>query len=555
MKIGLQAKFVILFLIYSGILFVLQWVLIVFIGVEIYSKQYEEYLSEIEDIAIHELRITPEELAYYAKIQEKDERYHEIFSYLQQLQGFSRIASLYITYSTDEGQIYLFDTSKDGQTLGAIISSNTDSDYIEWQEALDEVYISHEKRNYFTSYEGDRDSGIITVLTPFSDMEGEVFAVLGADVYMSDIALKLVEEMRIASILLLMLTAMGMAVLLLFVHIVIVRAIRKLKQGVQKMMEGELGVEVPSRRKDEIGEITRIFNRMSAVLKGHMSEMEELNRAYQKFVPREMLEILHKGSVVEVEFGNQAQERMAILSIEAYAFDEITQELSSEETFQYINNMLKVMVPAATAQGGIIAQFDKAGICSFYRGQTSVQSAAQSALSSALQICERSEKKEFAAGIAQGTVMVGIAGHSERMNIISISGEKKLSEFLMQLAPKYRASVLISEQMQKQIPSFAESYHARFLGYLKFSRQLVGVYDVFDSDMLKDRRFKQMTKEQFEQGVTLFLEGNYTEARQMFVGVLRQYRRDEAAKIYIHRCSCLLEKGESAAEIWLEEFS
>ena len=547
MKIGLRGKFVIFFLIYSGILFAIQWKLFSSKGTESIENQNVEYLTRIKDIIVYELDINSEELERYGETQQKDARYWQLNNHLREIRKRAGTERIYIIYRPGtEEESRLFDTAKQGQMLGDTLTD-------EQVDMVLETY-SEGQMQYTAEGEDDSDNKVISISFPLTDAADNPIAVLGMDMNVSSIRRQFNDELKDVGVLVLGLTAAGMVGLLLFVQLGIVRAIRNLKQSVQKMMEGEAGVEIPSRRRDEIGEIIRNFNRMSAVIESHMEKMEELNHAYQQFVPGEIFEILHRDNVEEVELGDQAQERMVILSVEAYAFEEETRELSSGETFLYINRVLNEIVPKVEEQGGIIMQFEKARVSAFYReqGKHAGQAAVRLALQSALLICERSKNKEFAAGIADGTVIVGIAGYSERMNIISISGEIKLSELLMQLAPKYGASVLISRQAREQIPDFENLYHARFLGYLKLSKQLVGVYDVFDSDRPEERRLKQMTKEQFEQGVSLFEAGSYMEARQAFVGVLRQYRADEVAKAYIHRCGDMLQEGKMAGEVWLE---
>ena len=98
------------------------------------------------------------------------------------------------------------------------------------------------------------------------------------------------------------------------------------------------------------------------------------------------------------------------------------------------------------------------------------------------------------------------------------------------------------------------SYPPRFLGYLKeeTAGRLFAVYDVFDADEPEDRRFKQITKERFEQGVSLFCAGNYTEARGAFIEVLKQNRKDKAAGHYLGLCSRYLKECETEGSVWIE---
>ena len=66
---------------------------------------------------------------------------------------------------------------------------------------------------------------------------------------------------------------------------------------------------------------------------------------------------------------------------------------------------------------------------------------------------------------------------------------------------------------------------------------------------------KELTKPLFEHGVELFLSKKFYEARLVFVEVLKQYRKDKAAKEYLYRCDKYYKDPEGkAVETVLERF-
>ena len=72
--------------------------------------------------------------------------------------------------------------------------------------------------------------------------------------------------------------------------------------------------------------------------------------------------------------------------------------------------------------------------------------------------------------------------------------------------------------------------------YLRANDTLERIYDVYDGDAEEDFYQKELTRPLFEQGVELFVAKKFYEARLVFVEVLKQYRRDRAAKAYLYRC-------------------
>ncbi|MCM1538845.1 MAG: HAMP domain-containing protein [bacterium] len=394
---------------------------------------------------------------------------------------------------------------------------------------------------------------VISAYYPIKDAQGNSVAVVGADKTEDDMRAKIRHSLSEVARMILLIVAVSTALVLLFVQTDMVRAIRHLKRGVQKLGEGESGVRVSDGRRDELGEIARAFNRMADSIGRHLGEMEELNCAYQKLIPPGIFEILHKKSIVDFRLGDQADVDLTVLAMEPEGAGRILPELSSKQTFCYINDMLAQTVPAVAKQGGAAWSFAQAGVYSFFR--ESAQDALEAALLAGRRLNGQGER--IAAGIVKGQVMVGVAGHEARMDVISISEQSRIAAFLMRVGKKYQASVLVGRSAAAQIGDFTGRYHVRFLGYLRISasERLEGVYDVFDGDEDSGRRDKQRTKADFERGVLLFTKQHYRESREAFIDVLRQCRGDAAARAYLSLCDQILAGEEREERVWFEELS
>ncbi len=544
---GLRAKFILFFLIFGIVLLVSVWIVVYLYTGKVFWERYTESAVSVIDLAAYSLDLTAEEIAGYADTHTADAHYYEVLQEMEEVRRMARLTYLYIIVPKGEDSaIWLFDTDKNGEPLGAPVVNYQDEE----MKALRRTLRTGRKSDSLDFTENENDS-VVSVFYPIKDARGSTIAVLGADVFLLDLSAVFLNGLAKITVRITALIGFGMSFLLLFVQFGILRTVARLKQGVQKMLEGELGVQVICRRKDELGEITQVFNRMSEKIAKHMQEMEELNSAYQKFVPPETFDILRKESVVDLRLGDQAQEELTILSMEPCGFTEKTRHMPAEEMFQYINGILNRTIPAVLEQKGTVMRLEKAGIRSFYRVQT------EYAVKTAIMACEkvREDGERLSVGIATGEVMIGVAGQKERMDIVSISEYGRLSDDLMKMAPGICASILVTENAARRIPDFKEQYHCRFLGYLKIasSGRLTGVYDVFDADEPGERRLKQITKEIFLRGVTLFCAANYREARQAFIEVLRQNREDGAAKSYLDLCSRFMKSD--AGEPWFHLFS
>lgn len=547
-KIGLRAKFFFLFAVFGmgmagAIAFDLSQIL-----TEIYKKNYRDSLLDIAEMTEYNFSLTAEQMRYYALTGQTDEAYRKEEERFAAVRELFDLESCYIIYPTGEDTaVWLMDAS--GEQSEKPGSPVTNYDVAESKPVRD-VYLTGKKSESLDIVQGG-EVPTISVYYPLKDENGVTAAVLGVDKKMDVLALDLgMAVLEVIGHVFLMILA-ETVILLVFVQFGIVRSIRRLKQGVQELSDGNLDVEIPGRRRDEIGDITRVFNRMATSIRGHIAEMEELNHAYRKFIPPETFAILRRKSIVDIRLGDQAKVNLTVLSMEPKGAKRVLPDFSSEQTFEYINGIFAQTVPAVLEQDGAVWNFERAAICAIYRNE------AGQALDAALAAGRRLRKcgETLAAGIARGPVMVGIAGHEECMDIISISEQTELAARFMELGESYNASILIGKSAASQIPDFEKSYHVRFLGYLKLtpSERLEGVYEVYDGDDEEERRQKQRTKEVFEQGVALYIRGEYGRAREAFIDVLRQYRKDGAAREYLFLCDKAGKDEACRGRAWFAE--
>ena len=566
-KFGLRAKLTGIFVLFGAVILGATVIYIYGMIRKIYTEYYNESLLDIAETAaeyLEALGMDGEEMHAYVQSGVLDERYEQTLVKMQEMRERFELESLYLIYPTGEDTAIWFADASAGDVKR--FGEPVDNYHVEESRQVREVYESgepsremdwtkivvereHEGRE--GEENGENVEYVISAYYPIKDARGNSVAVIGVDKLGDEMTNKIIGSLTQVTRMLFLIVTISTALLILFVQFDIVRAIRRLKSGVQKLGEGEADVQVSENRRDELGEIARAFNRMAYSIGRHIGEMEELNQAYQKLIPPGVFEILHKESIVEFQLGDQANVNLTVLAMEPEGAEQVMQKMSSKQIFQYINDMLARTVPAVMEHGGAAWNFDRAGVYSFF--QNSALDALEAALLAGRRLGRQGE--HITAGIIKGQVMVGVAGHEARMDIISISEQARIAAFFMKIGKHYRASVLIGRSAAAQITDFEKRYHVRFLGYLKLSasERLEGVYDVYDGDEERERRDKQRTKEDFERGVLLFSKQNYKGAREAFIDVLRRYRRDDAAREYLELCNRILSGEECKDRIWFEE--
>jgi class 3 adenylate cyclase/HAMP domain-containing protein len=338
-----------------------------------------------------------------------------------------------------------------------------------------------------------------------------------------------------------------MAILILLLSVILLRSLaplRELKDRVQEIIQGKLGVQTKVRGRDEVAEIGQAFNQMSSSIEYHVNELTSLNDGYFRFVPSVLFQILRKSSVTDVRLGDQTSGKISILSFNAVDFDHMARELTGEQMFGLINRLFSNLVPKVNENGGVVDRFVDAGLVAFYTNGS------EQALKTAVSVCQTLDLAnaghvfgpgrgiEVTNGISHGPVMIGIVGHEQRLAATTVSEYTNLSDFLRRIGPKYSSRIVTTASVIGNIDDFGQKFNARFIGflYIQASGTTEKMYDVFDGDKEEVKLFKSQTKELFEKGVNLYCAKEFYEARLVFIEVLKRFRDDGAAKEYLYRC-------------------
>lgn len=325
------------------------------------------------------------------------------------------------------------------------------------------------------------------------------------------------------------------SVILILLLVVFLMPLKKLKRCAERLEAGEMGVTVPVRGHNEIANIASAFNSMSVGIAAYVHDMKEMSDGYYKFVPAKILELLGKETIQEVQLGDEITENMTILSLHMeYPRQSLT--MSAEERYKDINRLLALMVSPIACHNGVVEHFEDSGLSAFFT-ENSIE-ALEAAIEMQRALNTEGNGRIATVAITYGCVMIGVIGSENRMETATISAHTNLAKELRFEGEKYGAKILATHLVYRQVPEFGRKYHARYLGnvYVSASDTLERIYDVYDGDEEEEFYYKELTKPMFEKGVELFVARKFYDARLVFVEVLKQHRRDKAAKEYLYRC-------------------
>ncbi|MGC1196620.1 MAG: adenylate/guanylate cyclase domain-containing protein [Geitlerinemataceae cyanobacterium] len=280
--------------------------------------------------------------------------------------------------------------------------------------------------------------------------------------------------------------------------------------------------------------------------------LAHLNAAYSRFIPKQFLQLLNKESILDVDVGDNILREMSVLFSDIRSFTTISETMTPEENFKFINSYLSRMEPAIMANNGFIDKFIGDSIMALFSG--SADDAIKAAIMMLNTLVEynqhRSKVKyppvKIGIGINTGSLMLGTVGGINRMDGTVISDAVNLASRIESLTKEYGVSLLISHQTFAQLQNPSD-YNMRLIDRLKVKgkSKAVAVFEVFDGDPPDLRKAKLATAGIFEQGVLYYHGNSFHKAADRFEDCLRQNPEDRVAQIYLDRCQMQLDRVEN----------
>ncbi|MCZ0900498.1 adenylate/guanylate cyclase domain-containing protein, partial [Microcoleus sp. HI-ES] len=176
------------------------------------------------------------------------------------------------------------------------------------------------------------------------------------------------------------------------------------------------------------------------------SRLAQLNKAYERFIPHQFLQFLEKSSIIDVELGDQVQLEMSVLFSDIRDFTTLSETMTPEDNFKFINSYLSRMEPVINENNGFIDKYIGDAIMALFSGE------ADNAVKAGIAMLHRlAEYNEYCAnagcapiqigiGINTGSLMLGTVGGPNRMDGTVISDAVNLASRVESLTKNYGVS-------------------------------------------------------------------------------------------------------------------
>jgi class 3 adenylate cyclase/HAMP domain-containing protein len=295
-------------------------------------------------------------------------------------------------------------------------------------------------------------------------------------------------------------------------------------------------------RRDEIGNLAKSFDMMRGAVRKTILDLKHTNLSIERFVPHAFLQLIGKPSIMEVELGDNAHREMTILFSDIRDFTPLSEAMTPDENFSFINSYLEKMGPIIRDHNGFIDKYIGDAIMALFE---SPDDAVRASLAM-VDALERFNRHWHAAGhapvvsgigINTGSLMLGTIGEQNRMDGTVISDAVNLASRIESLTKVYKVGVLISQFTYERLADPC-AYAVRPVDIVKVRGKTrpVTVFEVFERNDPAERAAKARTKDLLLSGVEMLARHDVEAARALFQRALAVLPGDPAAANLLGNC-------------------
>jgi PAS domain S-box-containing protein len=330
------------------------------------------------------------------------------------------------------------------------------------------------------------------------------------------------------------------------------------KGHLSKMIEYSVDITERKRQEEQLRKQYKniqIQNKQLDAFARQLEEMQQqklyqLNKAYERFVPHEFLNLLDKQSIIEVQLGDHVEKEITILFSDIREFTAISEKMTPQDNFNFINTYLGQMEPIITQHHGFIDKYIGDAIMALF--PTCADDAVRGSIAMLKTLALYNQERQqtdlspisIGIGLNTGPLMLGTIGGKKRMDGTVISDTVNLASRVEDLTKTYGTALLITEQTYLKLTDPLQ-YNIRVIDAVKVKgkSEVVTVYEIYDADSPITLTLKNQTRDDFEEGFVLYHWKEFNNARPFFERVLQINKNDLVAQIYLKRCEQFQKDG------------
>lgn len=239
--------------------------------------------------------------------------------------------------------------------------------------------------------------------------------------------------------------------------------------------------------------LSRNFAKLFHMVSRYTKELQIINSSLERFIPHEVLRFLNKKSIVDIELGDFSQEEMTVFFLDIRDFTSLSETMSPNDNFRFINSCLKRFGPPIRENRGFVDKYIGDGIMALFPEDP--DDALRAALRIRKLLVELNRQRtgggwkaiNVGMGIHTGELMLGTIGENRRMDSTVISDTVNTASRLETLTKTVHCDILVSEQTIKKLhrPKLFEYSSAGHFA-IRGKREDIEVFTLDDGNLTDD---------------------------------------------------------------------
>jgi len=274
----------------------------------------------------------------------------------------------------------------------------------------------------------------------------------------------------------------------------------------------------------ELETLSDSLNSMAKQLETSFDSLAGQREAFARFFPSDFFDFLEKSDIREVGLGDYVSREMSILFSDIRSFTDLSESMTPQENFDFINAYLGRVSPTIREHHGFVVKFIGDGLMAIFPTGTDAAVAAGVAQFQQLKAFNHDrygrglKPIDIGMGIHTGQVMLGMLGEPRRLQGDAISAQVNFAARLEGLTKYFGSPLLISETTRQSLQN-PDRYSLRYLGRVRVKgfQHPMPIYEVLDAILdLEERDRKQQSCAQLAEAIDCLTVGNFLEARTLF---------------------------------------
>ena len=267
--------------------------------------------------------------------------------------------------------------------------------------------------------------------------------------------------------------------------------------------------------------------------------------AYSHYVPYEFLRYLGKQSILDVRLGDNVEMEAAILVSDIRQFTTLSEAMTPDENFEFINDYFAHVSPPVRNHAGFIDRYTGDSVMAvFPLGPDDALKAAHEMLDKLTAFNAQRQRQgqpavQIGIGLHVGKLRLGVVGEFHRRQGDIFSDAVNVANRIETMTKDYGATILMSDSFCRSLSDHGASIAGRReLGevVLRGKSQKLVLHEVYQFDPPDIRAAKNHSKARFEAAVHLMSRGDGAAALAAFEALALEHSTDRAVGQLLRQC-------------------